>query len=154
MLRTYALQQHVVALLALAAADDLADSRGKDIHCSHSAPVIMIIRAHVERLDLTRIVGDDDRFFEHMLGKITLVFRLKIGSPSYRILPRLTAALQQGDSLSISYVLEPAGHELFEGLDYGVVDPFVKELQIISAAFHHMAHHELQELFRYQHVAL
>src|SRR5438093_720634 len=50
-----AIAQDVVPLLALAAADDLADPGGEDVHGAHG--LVVVVAAHVERFDLFGIVG-------------------------------------------------------------------------------------------------
>src|SRR5688500_7533059 len=52
----HALIEQVQALFALAAADDLADAGREHVHRGDGAPVL--VQAHVERLDVLRIVHD------------------------------------------------------------------------------------------------
>src|SRR5262245_51739741 len=52
-------------LLALAAADDLADARREHVHRGDGPAVV--VHAHVERLDALRIVHHDDRLLRVLL---------------------------------------------------------------------------------------
>ena len=90
-------QQHVVTLLALAAADDLADARRQDVHRGDGLPVV--VAAHVEGFDLVRIVGDDHRLLEKLFGEVALVLALQVDAPVGRELEVLAGFLQQRRSL-------------------------------------------------------
>ena len=90
-------QQHVVALLALAAADDLADARRQHVHGGDGLSVV--VGAHVERLDLARVVGDDHRLLEQLLGQVALVLALQIDAPVDGELQVLAGLLQQARPL-------------------------------------------------------
>jgi len=69
----------LVALLALAAADELADLGHEHVHGGHGAPVVVL--AHVEGLDGARVVEHDDRLPEHLLGQVALVLALQVHAP-------------------------------------------------------------------------
>src|SRR5450759_3109781 len=85
--------EHVEALLALAAADDLADAWGEHVHRRHSA--FIVIQAHVERLDLLRVVDDHHRPFRVLLAEISLVLSLQRDAPRHRELPRTAGGGRQ-----------------------------------------------------------
>jgi hypothetical protein len=72
----YAPVQYFEPLLALAAADDLADPRRQEVHCRDRAPVI--VGAHVEGFDRLRVVHRDDRLLGVLLGQVALVLRLQV----------------------------------------------------------------------------
>src|SRR5215472_12000355 len=57
----HGLVQYLEPLLALAAADDLADPRRQYIHCRDGAAIV--IEPHVEGFDRLWVVHHDDRFF-------------------------------------------------------------------------------------------
>src|SRR5262249_35782883 len=61
-------------LLALAAADNLADLRREHVH-RRDRPAV-VIHPHVERLDVLRVVHHDDRLLRVLFGEIALVLRL------------------------------------------------------------------------------
>src|SRR5260370_40407814 len=68
--------QHIEPLLALAAADDLADPGRQHVHGGDRAAVV--VDAHVERLDVLGIVHHDHRFLRVLLCGIALVPRLHV----------------------------------------------------------------------------
>src|SRR5207248_5397496 len=57
--------ENVESFLALAAADDFSDARGQNVHRGDGA--IVVVDAHVESLDLLRIVDDDHLLFRVLL---------------------------------------------------------------------------------------
>ena len=69
----------VQTFLALAAAHELADARHQHVHGSHRPAVV--VEAHVERLDLLGIVGDDHGRAELLLGDVAFVLRLEVLAP-------------------------------------------------------------------------
>src|SRR5699024_3920390 len=77
-----AVEQHVVTLLTLAAADDLADARHQQVGRRNG--LVVVVDAHVEGLDLLRVVGDKDRLLKELLGQVALVLGLQVAAPVYR----------------------------------------------------------------------
>src|SRR5436305_830678 len=71
--------QHLEPLLALAAADDLADARRKHVHGGDRPAVV--IEPHVEGLDVLRVVHDDDRLLCVFLREIALMLGLQVHAP-------------------------------------------------------------------------
>src|SRR5690242_19415834 len=63
-----------------ASADDLADPGCQHIHSS-DCPAI-VIRAHVERLDVLRVVHHDHWLLHMPFSEIALVFRLQVHAPA------------------------------------------------------------------------
>src|SRR5690606_18514673 len=96
--------EHVEALLALTAADALADARREHVHRAHGAPVVVV--AHVKGFDLFRVVRDDDGTANLLLGEIALVLALQIGAEVDGKLPGPVRALEQADRLRVRDVLE------------------------------------------------
>ena len=76
------------ALFALAAADDLADAGCQNIHRSNGLAVV--IEAHIKRLHLLGIVGDDDGAANVLLGQPALVLGLQVQAPRHRELELVT----------------------------------------------------------------
>ena len=95
-----------MALFALAAADDLADSRRQHVHRGDGLAVV--VAAHVERLDLLRIIRDDHRLPEELLGEVALVLALQIDAPVGGELEVLARFLQQLDRFGVRDPLEAA----------------------------------------------
>ena len=83
----HALIQNVQAFLPLAAANNLAHARHEHVHGPHGLPVI--VEAHVKRLQRPRVVVQDDRTLEMLLGQILFVLGLQVVAPSNRELPTL-----------------------------------------------------------------
>ena len=71
--------QKLEPLLALRAADDLADARDQTVRRGDGLPIV--VEAHVERLDLLGIVGDEHGTLEDLLGEIALVLGLQVDAP-------------------------------------------------------------------------
>src|SRR4030095_11615618 len=78
----------VESLLALRAADDLTDTWRQDVHCSDGPPVV--VHAHVERLDVLRVVHHDDGRLDVVLAQPALVLGLHVHAPVNGTLERLT----------------------------------------------------------------
>src|SRR6266849_538235 len=68
--------EHFEPLLALAAADDLADPRRQDVH-RRDGPAVSVY-PHVERLDVLWVVHHDDRLLGVLFGQVALVLRLEV----------------------------------------------------------------------------
>jgi hypothetical protein len=99
---SHAAVQYFEPLLALAAADDLADrrcqrvptppspARGRGLGRGDGAAVV--VHPHVEGFDVLRVVHNDDRLLGVFLGQIALMLRLQVDSPVDRerevLLPR------------------------------------------------------------------
>ena len=79
--------EDVEAFLALAAADDFADTGDQHVHGSNRFAVV--VDTHVERLQRARIVVQDDGVLEVLLGQESLMLRLQVDAPLDRILERL-----------------------------------------------------------------
>ena len=96
--------EHVEPLLALAAADDLADARRQHVHRRDRLAVV--VHAHVERLDVLRVVHDDHRLLRVLLGEIALVLGLQVDAPLHRELELLLRALEDRDRLAVVHAHE------------------------------------------------
>ena len=86
-----ALFEQLDALLALAAADDLADARNEAVRRGDGLAVV--VEAHIERLDLLRIVRDEHGALEDLLGEVTLMLSLKVDAPLDGVVELLAALL-------------------------------------------------------------
>ena len=129
--------EDVEALLALAAADDLADARGEDVHRGDGLPVV--VDAHVEGLDLLRVVHHHDGTADVHLGQVALVLGLEIASPLGGELELLAGLLEDLDRLGVVHALEGGVDELLEAVDdTGLRDDalarrLLEELEIVRA---------------------
>ena len=72
----HAIFQDIQAFFPLGTADDFPHLRRQDIHRPDGFSVVVL--AHIKRLDLGGVVGDDDGFFEQLLSQVALVLRLEI----------------------------------------------------------------------------
>src|SRR5262249_16667171 len=83
--------EHLEALFALAAADDLADAGREHVHRGDGPAVV--VDAHIERLDVLRVVHHDHGLLGVLLGEIALVLGLQVDAPLRRKLELLLPAL-------------------------------------------------------------
>ena len=79
-----ALPEHVEALLTLRTADNLANAGNQAIRSGDGLAVV--VEAHVEGLDVTRVVGHERGALEVLLGEEALVLGLKVNAPGDRVL--------------------------------------------------------------------
>ena len=93
----HSLQQRVVVVLTLAAADDLADAGHQAVHSRDGLAVG--VELHVERLDLLRIIGDEDRALEDLLGEIALMLGLQVAAPEDLVVELVVVLLEELDGL-------------------------------------------------------
>ena len=145
-------KQHVVALLSLASADDLADSRYQHVHRRYSLAVV--VEPHVEGLAVLRVVDDEHRLLEDLFSEVTLVLCLKLESPLYRILEFLARLLQDVDCLSVCDADEVRIDDVIESLEKALVDEAVEELHLFRAVLQDVADDVLDHLLGHVHVAV
>ena len=91
--------QHVQPLFTLAAADDLADSRHQNVHRADGFSVL--VTPHVIRFNRSRVIVQDDRLLEGLLGQESFVLGLQIATPLDGILKLLPARQQNVDRLCV-----------------------------------------------------
>ena len=131
MQRRHARIEHIEPLLALAAADDLADAGREHVHRGDGAAVV--VDAHVERLDVLGVVHHDHRLLDVLLGQIALVLRLQIDAPVHRKLELLLRLLEQRDRLAIVHAHEFGCDNPFELRHQPLLDALVEESEIVGA---------------------
>ncbi len=85
-------QQHIVTLLPLRAADDLADARHQQIHRGDGLAVV--VEAHVEGLDLLGVVENGGGLLEIFLRQPALVLRLEVQAVGDGVLESFSGCLQ------------------------------------------------------------
>ena len=94
--------EQIQALLALGAADNLADAGNQAVGGGDGLAVL--VHAHVERLDLGRVVGYEGRALKVLLGQETLVLGLQVDAPAHGIVKLVAGGdglLQDFDGLGI-----------------------------------------------------
>ena len=130
-----ALGQQVIALLALAAADDLADARHEQVGRRHRLAVV--VQAHVEGLDVLRIVGHKHGLFVHLLGQIALVLGLQVDAPRHRVFELRVRLLEDLHGLGVGDARKIVADNVLEPLEQALVDKLVEELHLRRAALEH-----------------
>ena len=127
----HTLEEQVEALLSLRAADDLAHAG--DEHIDRGDRLAVVVEAHIERLDLLGIIGDEDRLFENLFGEESFVLGLKVCAPVYGVLELVFVLFEDLDSLRIGDLFEVACHDMVESLDETFVHKVVEELHFFGA---------------------
>ncbi len=136
-------EQLVVALLTNRTADDFANLWEEDVgtlngllHLLTIEDRLFGINLHVERLDLLRIVGHDDRLLEVLLDEVTLVLAGQVVAPvawKLELLALLDCLLEDFDALGVRQVYEAVLQDTLQTLDESRVNHLVKELQVFAA---------------------
>ena len=98
----HTLHERVIVVLTLAAADDLTDAGHEAVHGRDGLAVG--VQLHVECLDLLRIIRDEDRALEDLLGQIALVLGLQIAAPKDLVVELVIVRFEQLDSLGIRHM--------------------------------------------------
>ena len=143
--------QNVQPLLALAAADDLADAGHQTVCRGHGLAVV--VQAHVEGLDLLGIVGDEHGALEHLLGEIALVLGLQIGAPIYLIVELVIVLLQDLHRVGVADAAEIGGGHMLQTFLQPLVHEAVEEVDLLRAALQHPADDEFDHGLGHVHVA-
>ena len=102
--------EHIETLLALAAADDLADAGHKAVRRGDSFAVV--VQAHIERLDLLGIIGDEHGALEDLLGEKALVLGLEVGAPVDLVVEPVVVLFEQLDGVGVGDAAEVAGGDV------------------------------------------
>ena len=113
-----ALLEQVEALLALGAADDLANAGNQAIRCGDGLAVV--IHAHVEGLDLRRIVGHEGRALEVLLGEEALVLGLEVDAPADGVVELVAIGdglLEDLDGLGVGDAREVARRDVVQAVE-------------------------------------
>ena len=96
----YSVKKNVEALFTLTTAYNFADAHNKKV--SRGNRFAVIVKAHIESLNLLRIIGNKNRFFEHFFGEVSFVLSLKVNAPFNRVLKFLSAFFKDFNCLGIS----------------------------------------------------
>ncbi len=142
------IEQLLIVLLTDGTADNLADTREEDVGTLHGLAVGVLL--HIERLDLSRIVGHDDRALEVMLHQVALVLTGEIHTPfgdgELELMTFLGSLLQDIEALSIRQTYEVLLHHALQGLDERLVNHLVEELEVVLAVIQCPLHAVLDEV--------
>ena len=138
----------IESLLALRAANDLADAGRKNVHRGDGLAVVVL--AHVEGLDVLRIIHHGHGATDVGLGQPTLVLALHVDAPLDGVVELHALAhsvLERGDGIGVVHPGEVGGDELLEALDAGLVDALGEELHVVGAFGEQGLEHEFQQVF-------
>jgi hypothetical protein len=148
-----ALVEHVEPLLALAAADDLADARYEQIGGGDGLDALGggVVEPHVERLLIGGVVRDEHRALKVLFSQEALVLGLQRAAGTDGEFEG--AALRDGvDQDALRLVPGDAGEgaadDVLHGLDDAGLDALVEEVEVIRALLHHAAGDDLDEGLR------
>ena len=124
----------VVVGFSLGAADDLADAGDQEVRRRDGLPVVVLF--HVERLDVFRVVDDEDRFVEDLLGDVPLMFGLQVHAPGDRELEVRVGLLEEFDGFRVVEDLEVRVHDVLQLVEEAFLHELVEELEFRGAALH------------------
>ena len=147
--------EDVEALLALGAADDLADAGNEAV--GRGDGLAVVIEAHVEGLDGGRVVGDEGRLAEVLLGQVALVLGLEVDAPLDGVLELGAGGLgvlQDLDGVGVGDAREVGAGDVLEALEQALVDELVEHLELVGAAVHDVANDVLEHVLGHVHLAL
>ena len=109
-------------------------------------------RLHVECLDLLRVIRDEDRALEDLLGEVPLVLGLQIAAPEDLVIELVIVRLKQLDSLGIRHMAEIGGHDVVQAVDEALVDKLVEECHFLRRVLQHVGDDELDHVLGELHV--
>ncbi len=137
--------QYVQTLFTLRTTDDLTNARSQNVHRGNRFTVF--VKAHIERLNIFRVVFNDDRCFEVFLCKITLMLRSQVNAPVNRVLEFLTAFLKDGDCIGVIHLSEICGNETLQTRNGITVYTLCEEFHVVSTFFKHRPEDIFQHCF-------
>ena len=128
-------EQLLVVLLTHRTTDDLSDAREQHVGALHGLAVGVLL--HVERLDLGRIIGHDDRTLEVLLYEIALMLTGQVHAPfgdgELELMTVLSCLLQDVEALGIGQTYKVFLDHALQGLDERLVNHLVEELEVVLA---------------------
>ena len=144
--------EEVETLFSLTAADEFADAGDQKVHRRDGLAVV--IHAHIERLDVLRVVGEEDGALEMLLGEVSLVLGLEVASPVDGIVEFLAAVLQYLDGLGVFDLFEFQVEHLIQAVQKVLVHEFIQEFDVLRAALKGVAHGEFQKILDERHIVV
>ena len=124
-------QKLVIVVFTLGATDDLSNTRNQTIHCCNG--LIVRVQFHIEGLDFLRIIGNEDRTLEDLLGQITLMLGLKVTAPENLIVKFVIMLLELLDSIGISDAAEIGRSNMLQAVQKALINKLVKELHFFRS---------------------
>ena len=129
--------QHLQPLLALGAADELADAGDQAVGGGHRLAVVVL--AHIEGLDLLGVVGDEHRALVHLLGEVALVLGLQVAAPVDLEVKLVVVLLQDLHRLGVGHPGKVGGGHMLQPLLQALVHKGVEEVHLVGALVHDIA---------------
>ena len=137
--------EHIEALFALRAADDLADTGCEHVH-RRNRPLV-VGKAHVKRLDFLWIVHQHGRTVDVLFGYVALMLRLQVNAPLHRILKFLLRVLKHLDRIAVIHPYEFGFDNVFEFCDQAFLDALFKKRHIVGALGEYGGNNVFQQRF-------
>ena len=131
----------------MGAADDLADAGREHIHGGNG--VAVIVHAHVEGLDVLRIIHHHHRPANVFLGEPAFVFALQIHAPfdgEFKLVPVGDRLLQPRDGVGVIHALEAGIDKFLEPLNAALVHALLEKRHVIAALIEQRAENALQKI--------
>ena len=131
----------------MGAADDLADAGREHIHGGNG--VAVVVHAHVEGLDVLRIIHHHHRSTDVFLGEPAFVFALQIHAPVHRefeFVPVGDRLLQPRDGVGVIHALEAGIDKFLEPLNAALVHALLEKRHVIAALIEKRAEDALQKI--------
>ena len=145
----HALVKQFQTLFALRTADDFTNTRRENVHRGNGLSVVVL--AHVERLDVLRVIHHGHRSTDVRLGEPTLVFALHIDAPLDGVLELhalLHSVFERGNRIGVIEFRKVGLDELLKPLDAALVDAFSEELHVVHTLGKQRTEHVLEQIFR------
>ena len=143
-------KKHVLAFLSLAAADEFAYAGNEKVRRRDGFPVV--VKAHIESLDFLRIIGEENGFFINLLGKISLVFALKVATPENGIFEFVFNRLEDLYRFGIRQSHKVARHNVRKPVDKPLIHEVVEKFEFGGTGFHNVRNNVLNHRFRNVHI--
>ena len=150
---THAPLEHVETLLSLGTPYNLPDAGHQAVCCGHGPAVV--VRAHVEGLDVGGVVTHEGGSLEVLLGKEALVLGLQVDAPAHGILEvgaRGLGILEDPDRLAVGDAREIARRHVPQALEQALVHKAVEKGQLVGAGVHHVTDNVLEHRLGHVHV--
>mmetsp|Transcript_11425 Transcript_11425/g.47912 ORF Transcript_11425/g.47912 Transcript_11425/m.47912 type:complete len:372 (+) Transcript_11425:50-1165(+) len=129
----------VDALLSLRAADELAHPGHEHVHRGDG--FVVVVQAHVERLDVLGVVVHDDRLLVHLLREVPLVLGGEVDAPLHRV-HKLHALrhrlLQNLNRLRVRDAPEGVLRDVLDAREAFFVVHLAQKLQVRAVALQHV----------------
>ncbi len=145
----YPLIQTVQALFPLASADDLPDAGHQKIR-RRNGPVV-IIHAHIKRLDIPGIVLYKYRLVEDLLRQVPLMFGLQVNPPFHRVTKVSIAFLQDFNGIRVGQAPEFRMDYIVQAIHDGPVHKSIEELHLFRRIFQHILKDVFDHILRQIH---